>query len=163
MQKISPENSLSLPKNHKKIEMTSFSYDVNDHVYPNQNLFNFVVSQKSKPIPYESVLLNVKISITLILDPYEVRWILTLCEHGHWRRVKSFRFLTISWLPKEIFRRNFFCIVFRKIYCIFYNIISINHSPPLKTLKNIKKLKNSEQWTVNNQPLNALYKHKPQN
>jgi len=32
MQTISPENSLSLPRNSRKNEMISLSYDANDHV-----------------------------------------------------------------------------------------------------------------------------------
>jgi len=51
MQNISPENSLPFPTIlKKKNEILSLNYDVNDHVYPNQNLFNFVVSQKSRQI-----------------------------------------------------------------------------------------------------------------
>jgi len=33
IQKISPKNSLSLPRNRLITEMVSLSYDVNDHVY----------------------------------------------------------------------------------------------------------------------------------
>jgi len=32
-----PENSLPLQKNRQKTEMISLSYDVNDHVFLNQN------------------------------------------------------------------------------------------------------------------------------
>jgi len=33
MQKISPENSVTLPRIRQKTEIVSLSYDVNDHVY----------------------------------------------------------------------------------------------------------------------------------
>jgi len=51
MQKISPENSLPLPKNPKKMKiMISLSYDVNEYAYSKLNVFIFVVIQASKLI-----------------------------------------------------------------------------------------------------------------
>jgi len=40
MQKISLENSLPLPRNCRKTEMISLSYDVNDHNYSNLKLIH---------------------------------------------------------------------------------------------------------------------------
>jgi len=82
--KILPENSLRLPKNPNKNEIISLNYDVNEHVPPNQNLFNFIVSKN----PSKIRLTYAKICITLIsakpVRSYS-RWILIFSKHGYWR------------------------------------------------------------------------------
>jgi len=50
LQKVSPENSLPLPRNRQKTEMISISYDVNDHVY-----------SKSKSIQLRTDLANIEV------------------------------------------------------------------------------------------------------
>jgi len=86
MQKISPENSFTVAEKSFK-KMTQFNTITTSMAMfpPNQNLFNFVVSQS--PSQYirinPSNLMSKSEQVRHCLNPYEVRWISTSSKHGH--------------------------------------------------------------------------------